>query len=300
MALIACEKEINIDYHGHDTRYVVEGTIDGSGTEVRVSKTNAMDDNNTVSDVNDATVKITADDGTTVYIPFSRNGYYRSKLKGVAGTTYQLDVEVDGQHFTSTSTMQSKPKMNEFRLIWKKMFTERYLFGDLRLQDISNESNWYFMHIYRNGLGYRWAVMKDDKNPNKELQQLFTFFRDGAGGTDVLHDGDQLRIVIRAIDQRAYDYLYSMQQRRLPRLLLRPQRAGVLSRVPLQRRNRRRRELKLFAAVRAVAVSFSHLLATAWTASVFRFRFRLVDDGSSYNARGYSNDGIAQQHYKCR
>ena len=212
MALIACEKEINIDYHGHDTRYVVEGTIDGSGTEVRVSKTNAMDDNNTVSDVNDATVKITADDGTTVYIPFSRNGYYRSKLKGVAGTTYQLDVEVDGQHFTSTSTMQSKPKMNEFRLIWKKMLTERYLFGDLRLQDISNESNWYFMHIYRNGLGYRWAVMKDDKNPNKELQQLFTFFRDGAGGTDVLHDGDQLRIVIRAIDQRAYDYLYSMQQ----------------------------------------------------------------------------------------
>ena len=212
MALISCEKEITIDYHGHDTRYVVEATIDGSGTEVRVSQTNAMDDNNTRSDVNDATVKVTADDGTTFYVPFSRNGYYRSKLKGVAGTTYQLDVDVDGQHFTSTSTMQRKPKMNEFRLVWKKMLTERYLFGDLRLQDISNESNWYFMHIYRNSLGYRWAVMKDDKNPNKELQQLFTFFRDGEGGSDVLHDGDQLRIVIRAIDQRAYDYLYSMQQ----------------------------------------------------------------------------------------
>ncbi len=212
MALVACEKEITIDYHGHDTRYVVEGKIDGSGTEVRVSKTNAMDNNATGSDVDNATVKITADDGTSVYIPFVRNGYYRSKLKGVAGTTYQLDVEVDGQHFTSTSTMQRTPKMNEFRLVWKKMLTERYLFGDLRLQDIANETNWYFMHIYRNGLGYRWAVMKDDKNPNKELQQLFSFFRDGEGGSDVLRDGDQLRIVIRAIDQRAYDYLYSMQQ----------------------------------------------------------------------------------------
>ena len=92
------------------------------------------------------------------------------------------------------------------------MLTERYLFGDLRLQDIPNESNWYFMHIYRNGLGYRWAVMKDDKNPNKELQQLFTFFRDGQHDNDVLQDGDELHIVIRAIDQRAYDYLYSMQQ----------------------------------------------------------------------------------------
>ena len=34
---------------------------------------------------------------------------------------------------------------------------------------------------------------------------------DGDKGNDVLQDGDQLRIVIRAIDQRAYDYLYSMQ-----------------------------------------------------------------------------------------
>ncbi len=212
MALISCEKEITIDYHGHDTRYVIEGSIDGSGTEIRVSKTNAMDDNSTRSNVNSATVTITADNGTSTVIPLANNGYYRSKLKGVAGTTYQLDVQVDGHHFTSTSTMQRKPKMNEFRLVWKKMLTERYLFGDLRVQDISNESNWYFMHIYRNGLGYRWAVMKDDKNPNKELQQLFTFFRDGEGGSDVLRDGDQLRIVIRAIDQRSYDYLYSMQQ----------------------------------------------------------------------------------------
>ena len=92
------------------------------------------------------------------------------------------------------------------------MLTERYLFGDRRLQDIPNESNWYFMHIYRNGVGYRWAVMKDDKNPNKELQQLFSFFRDGQKDNDVLQDGDELKIVIRAIDQRAYDYLYSMQQ----------------------------------------------------------------------------------------
>ena len=210
--LISCEKDINIDYHEAESRFVVEGTISTTGTEIRVSKTNAMDNNSTGSDVNNATVVITGDDGTRATIPFSRNGYYRSKLKGTPGILYQLDVEVEGQHFTSTSTMQRTPKINEFKLVWKKMLTERYLFGDLRLQDIPNESNWYFMHIYRNGLGYRWAVMKDEKNPNKELQQLFTFFRDGAGDSDVLQEGDELRIVVRAIDQRAYDYLYSMQQ----------------------------------------------------------------------------------------
>lgn len=212
LGLMSCTKEISIDYHSHDTRYVVEGTINNDGTEIRVSTTNAMEDNATGSDVNNATVTMTADDGTTATIPFVRNGYYRSKFAGIAGTVYKLDVEVEGHHFMSTSTMQRTPKMNEFKLVWKKMLTERYLFGDLRLQDIPNESNWYFMHIYRNGLGYRWAVMKDDKNPNKELQQLFTFFRDGQHDNDVLQDGDELHIVIRAIDQRAYDYLYSMQQ----------------------------------------------------------------------------------------
>ena len=53
--------------------------------------------------------------------------------------------------------------------------------------------------------------MRDDQNPNKELQQLFSFFREGSNDSDVLKDGDMIRIVIRAIDQRAYDYLYSMQ-----------------------------------------------------------------------------------------
>ena len=213
LGLFSCEKEIAIDYRQADSRYVVEGKVNASGVEVRVSTTNAMNDNTIKSNVNNATVTISGDDGSQAAVPFKSNGYYRtSSIKGVAGVTYKLEVDVDGQHFSSTSTMQRKPKINEFKLTWKKMLNQRYLWGDLRVQDIPNESNFYFMHIYRNGIGYRWAVMKDEKNPNKELQQLFTFFRDGANDSDVLKDGDELKVVIRAIDQRAYDYLYSMQQ----------------------------------------------------------------------------------------
>ena len=101
--------------------------------------------------------------------------------------------------------------MNEFRLIRKKIMTEWFQMGDLRIQDLPNEDNWYFMHIYRNDLGYRWAVLSDRNDPNKELQQLFNFFREGANDNDVLQEGDRLRVEIQAIDQRTYDYLYSMQ-----------------------------------------------------------------------------------------
>ena len=89
--------------------------------------------------------------------------------------------------------------------------TEHYQMGELMLQDIPNEDNWYFMHIYRNGTGYRWAVKRDDQNPNKELQQLFTFAREGSDDKDLLREDDHLHIEIRSIDQKTYDYFYSMQ-----------------------------------------------------------------------------------------
>ena len=83
--------------------------------------------------------------------------------------------------------------------------------GELLLQDIPNEENWYFIHIYRNKTGYRWAVKRDDQNPNGELQQLFSFAREDSDDDDLLYENDKIHIEIRSIDQKSYDYLYSMQ-----------------------------------------------------------------------------------------
>jgi len=209
--LISCEKEITLDYHQVEPIYVVEAALSNTNTTIRISQTNNMDDNSSTSTVTQAKVTISGSDGTNLTIPHNRNGFYTSTLRGTAGIEYTLNVDLDGHHFTSTSTMQKAPMLKSFRFVWMKAASERILLGDLRLQDIMNEDNWYFLHIYRNGIGYRWAVMRDEQNPNKELQQLFTFFREGSNDSDVLQEGDQLRILIRAIDQRAYDYLYSMQ-----------------------------------------------------------------------------------------
>ena len=83
--LVSCEKEIDIDYHDADMRYVVEGYVSNTGTTVRISHTQPMDDNTTDSDISNATVTLTADDGTQISIPYKSNGYYTSNLKGVPG-----------------------------------------------------------------------------------------------------------------------------------------------------------------------------------------------------------------------
>lgn len=213
MTLLSCEKDIDLDYHQVDPLYVIEASISNEGTNVRISHTNNMDDNNGISDVTGTKVTLSDDKGNKWDIPYTRNGFHRMpSLKGVPGTTYYIDVEIEGKHYTSTSTMQKEPKMNSFRFVWMKVGSERICFGDLKIQDIPNEDSWYYMHIYRNGVGHRWAVMRDEQNPNKELQQLFSFFHDGkTQEKNQLNDGDELKILIRAIDQRSYDYLYSMQ-----------------------------------------------------------------------------------------
>ena len=198
--LSSCKKDIEIDYHQVDPIYVVEASVSNEGMEARISQTNNMDDNSTTSNIDNAVVVVTGSDGSSKTLTYSKNGIYKSSAVGVPGVEYTIDIQFDGHHFTSSSIMQKMPKMNNFRFIRKKIVTENYQMGELLLQDIPNEENWYFMHIYRNHLGYRWAVKRDDTNPNGELQQLFTFAREG-----------RLHIEIRAIDKKSYDYFYSMQ-----------------------------------------------------------------------------------------
>ena len=203
--LSSCKKDIEIDYHQVDPIYVVEASVSNEGMEARISQTNNMDDNSTTSNIDNAVVVVTGSDGSSKTLTYSKNGIYKSSAVGVPGVEYTIDIQFDGHHFTSSSIMQKMPKMNNFRFIRKKIVTENYQMGELLLQDIPNEENWYFMHIYRNHLGYRWAVKRDDTNPNGELQQLFTFAREGSDDKDWLH------IEIRAIDKKSYDYFYSMQ-----------------------------------------------------------------------------------------
>jgi hypothetical protein len=212
-----CEKEIAVDYHTVEPLYVVEAALTGEQTLVHVTQTNDMSDN-TSHTVANAQVTITADDGTTATAAYVSDGYYRATMGGVAGHSYRLDVEVGGQHFSSTSSMQRQPVVSSFRMVWQNMFATRLLFGEVIVDDFPNEENYYYIHVYRNGYGYRWTVFRDTGNPGQELKQLFACCAEDdvdssndLGATDVICENDKLYIEVRAIDRRSYDYLASMQ-----------------------------------------------------------------------------------------
>ena len=213
--LASCEKEIAMDYHQVEPLYVAEATVSQEGTSVRLTTTQDMTDNSrNKHNVTGATIVLSSGGEVLDTLRYEGNGKYISDVAGWEGVTYTIDIYVDGRHFSSSSTMQSEPVINSFRFVWKKVLGERILFADLKLQDLPTQNNYYFMHIYRNKIGYRWAVMRDENNPGGELQQLFSCTTErelNKDDDDALFDGDRIHLEVRSIDRPAYDYLYSMQ-----------------------------------------------------------------------------------------
>lgn len=215
--LTGCEKEIDIDYHEAERLYVAEATVTSGGTQVRLTTTRPVTVNSPAGTYVDGATVVVSIDGLPIEstLTYKGKGIYESPVVAMEGSTYHLDIDIDGQHYTSSSTVMTPPQLNSMRFVWKKMMTERMLFIDLRLQDTPNENNYYFMHLYRNDVGYRWAVMRDSENPGAELSQLFTCSTERAmndgSDADALREGDEIRLEIRSIDKASYDYFYSLQ-----------------------------------------------------------------------------------------
>lgn len=212
--LAGCEREIDIDYRDAAPQYVVEASLTPTLAKVRISQTVPVKGSHP-SDrvVEGAKVVISSGDSIHHVAQYSSNGIYLYPFRTYVGTRYQLDIDVDGHHFSSVSTLQPQPVISSFRFVWKKMATTKILFADLRILDFPGQQNYYFIHFYRNNVGYRWTVLRDTSNPGKELQQLIGCMSEDSNNSDnIIREGDQLRIEVRTIDRAAYDYLYSLAQ----------------------------------------------------------------------------------------
>lgn len=111
--LLSCEKEIDLDLKESDQLFVVEGIIhDNIGDNfVLISKTRPFDNNDPVEKVSNAIVQITDGDGG-VFNLFEVDtipGYYtNSNLTGIAGRTYELSVNINGNIVTGSSVMNPR------------------------------------------------------------------------------------------------------------------------------------------------------------------------------------------------
>ena len=220
MCLWSCKDNIDFEYHSTDPMYVVEGRVTNTDAAVSVSMSQDMESTSDSVPVNDARVIITGDDGSMQMLQSVGYGKYVAEegFCGKKGVTYTLQVNVGGNTFQSSSTMQDTTKINALNFTWEKVMNEEILGLHVNFDDIKNDSNYYCLRVYRNDTIYMWNVMKDMGYENQCIDRTLTMITKSKleknkdeDHDKMVYEGDRIRLQLLVIDKRTYDYLTSLR-----------------------------------------------------------------------------------------
>src|SRR5262245_60933615 len=125
MLFLACEPEPQLDIVTYEPRLVIDGSIESGGfPRVVLSRSAsyfAAIDSSNIRDLIVSTAKVTVSDGNesevltlkrdnTFFPPYYYQG---TSLKGQAGKSYTLTVEVKGERYEASTTIPPPPKFDK-------------------------------------------------------------------------------------------------------------------------------------------------------------------------------------------
>ena len=127
LALTGCKKEIDFDFHEVEPVVVIEGRVTNEGAVVTVTQSRSVTDSVRPHCLPGAVVTITTEGNTTTLPYDAASNSYRSATAGVAGNTYQLDVDFAGHHYEASAYMPLAAPILSADFFWMSMLDERML-----------------------------------------------------------------------------------------------------------------------------------------------------------------------------
>lgn len=216
LILWSCEKELDIDYHKIEPMPVIEATLDLEGATVAITLTTPMDEPmDTILQTNASVMLTDITLGRTETLAPDDKGLFRSATPGVTGHSYRLDVDLDGDRFSTRGVMADTVKITDIAMEWIKMPYDRVAILKVDFTDSDpTPGNSYWLRIYRNGKPYRWSVGDDRAaSPDGTISAIqMTTRRDTTAEDedDLLVDGDVIRATVAQIDTPMYRMLEAL------------------------------------------------------------------------------------------
>ncbi|MBT1686141.1 DUF4249 family protein [Dawidia soli] len=158
-----CEKVIDLDYKGNQSRLVIEGNINNEAGPyyVRISKSIGLSESGEYPAIDNAQVMIGDDGGhSETLVPQGGGTYATSFLEGVEGRTYTLTVVVEGQTYTARSMMPHYVPFDSLNV------GQVSIGGDIEYQLIP-----VYTDPMVEGNNYRFVLSKNDKLFNQHMIQ---------------------------------------------------------------------------------------------------------------------------------
>jgi hypothetical protein len=208
--IVACKKVINIDLKNAASQVVIQGNItDAPGPYVvKISKTVNFSATNTYPPVTNATVRITdSTAGITNVLHQVDSGVYITKnLVGVPHHTYGLQVTIDGQQYTASSTMPTRVPLDSITFAENVGFNnQQQVNAVVNFQDPKGQANYYqFQEVLDGRLIPDIFVFEDRLSDGRYIQE--PLYNDSA----YLQRGDTLQLTMNCVDKNVYNYYFTL------------------------------------------------------------------------------------------
>lgn len=212
LGMASCEKELDFDYHGIEPLTVIEGTVDESGANIRITMTTPMAEPMDREPLTDATVTlydVTSSQSWTLH--HDDDGRFIGGEAGIPGHTYGLSVDRGESSWYAVSTMLPPVEIFAMEFQWIKMPYDYVAVLQVSFSDDpTRNGDCYWVRIYRNGEAYMWTAIDDILAVDGRIDEVVMTSRKDIGEEDddtVLRDGDVVSVKVTPISKEMHDYL---------------------------------------------------------------------------------------------
>lgn len=214
---LSCSKVIDVEYQEIEPIYVVQSVISDEGSYLRLTQSANMEEQLQPEGVETAQVSVVSEDGKSFELEYYAEGYYLPYYpqKLTEGKNYTLNLEVEGQTFSSTALLPSTPVISDV-IFSQQQFTAdmNLVFCTVAILDTPGQEN-YYRYRFRyfvtdeveeeSGEEPSWSLLKEDVDGEKVwvMTHLYTPDRE-------LEDGDEITVEVQSISRGAYEFFYTL------------------------------------------------------------------------------------------
>ena len=213
----SCTEIIDIDINASDPEMVVEATIGMDETaNVVLTRTIGLDDTNDFSNVENAVVTISDNEGNSEILTEEMPGVYKSKtMLGQVGRTYNLKVESDAKIISSICKIPDYVAIDSLSVVnsiypggggpMGNMQSADFYEINVTYTDPVNELNYYRLILFLNGVPQSGNHVYDDRfiNGNQVTNTLIMY-------NPEVKAGDKIMGEMECFDKSVFEYFKSM------------------------------------------------------------------------------------------
>jgi hypothetical protein len=212
--LAGCEKVIDPDLQNGESKYVIEGIVNNTGTcSVLVSSTLHFSDDNSFHGISGATIQITDNGGTAVTLTEKSTGVYESALiKGAPGHAYQLQVAIKEAIFTASCMMPAPVKLDTIFVALQSFSGRSKYVANVTYTD-PPETGHYYRFVQSVNQRHTAGIFVNSDNltngSNVKLPLVSPVLLP-TNEVNAIKKGDTVRVEMQCIDASVYKYWYSL------------------------------------------------------------------------------------------